>query len=206
GAKLSEMTQSLLYKHIRARKTAKDRKQTVENLKLIQCSHKANFGALPTNGSIWSSIRTKNLSQKARNFFWKSIHGAHRIGRYWKNIPMMEDREKCSHCGETESLQHILIECERPGRKEIWRLAKTLWEKKSLPWHEPSLSSVLGAGLAVFRDPNGKELKGSSRLYKILLSESVFLIWKIRCEVVIQNDAVPKHEAGQEPHKPTMFR
>ncbi|KAJ7059966.1 hypothetical protein C8F01DRAFT_1084395 [Mycena amicta] len=161
-AKLSEMTQSLLYKHIRARKTAKDRKQTVENLKLIQSSYKANFGTLPTNGSIWSSIRTKYLSQKARNFFWKSIHGAHRIGKYWKNIPTMEDRAKCSHCGDTESLQHILIECERPGRKEIWRLAKTLWEKKSLPWHEPSLGGVLGAGLAVFRDANGKELKGSS--------------------------------------------
>ncbi|KAJ7054188.1 hypothetical protein C8F01DRAFT_995694, partial [Mycena amicta] len=46
-----------------------------------------------------------------------------------------------------------------------------------------------------FRDPNGKELKGSSRLYKILLSESVFLIWKIRCEVVTQDDGVPKDEA-----------
>ncbi|KAJ7049615.1 hypothetical protein C8F01DRAFT_1222526 [Mycena amicta] len=169
GAKLSEMTQ----------KTAKDRKQTVENLKLIQSSSKANFGTLPTNG---------NLSRKARNFFWKSIHGAHRIGKYWKNIPTMEDHAKCSHCGDTESLQHILIECERPG-------PKTLWEKKSLPWHEPSLGGVLGAGLAVFRDANGKELKGSSRLYKILLSESVFLIWKIRCEVVIQDDGVPKHEA-----------
>ncbi|KAJ7064705.1 hypothetical protein C8F01DRAFT_939990, partial [Mycena amicta] len=87
-------------------KTAKDRKQTVENLKLIQSSYKANFGTL------LSSIRTKDLSRKARIFFWKSIHGAHRIGRYWKNIrPMMEDREKCSHCGETESLQHILIQC-----------------------------------------------------------------------------------------------
>ncbi|KAJ7073725.1 hypothetical protein C8F01DRAFT_919321, partial [Mycena amicta] len=100
---------------------------------------------------------------------------------------------------ETESLQHIIIECERPGRKEIWRLAKTLWEKKSLPWHEPSLGGVLGAGLAVFRDTNGKELKGSSQLYKILLSESVFLIRALnsnrKCTVVIQDDGVPKHEA-----------
>ncbi|KZP20386.1 hypothetical protein FIBSPDRAFT_742232, partial [Athelia psychrophila] len=36
--------------------------------------------------------------------------------------------------------------------------------------------------LADFRSADGKKLAGSNRLYRILISESAYLIWKIRCK------------------------
>jgi hypothetical protein len=43
----------------------------------------------------------------------------------------------------------------------------------------------MGAPLVKSCDPEGKEIKGASCLYTILISESTHLIWKLRCESVI---------------------
>ncbi|KAJ7219856.1 hypothetical protein C8J57DRAFT_954922, partial [Mycena rebaudengoi] len=55
----------------------------------------------------------------------------------------------------------------------------------------PSIGIALGCGLSVFRDESDKPHLGSSRLYKILISESAHLIWKLRCECVIGRDGEP---------------
>ncbi|KAJ7185383.1 hypothetical protein C8R46DRAFT_820360, partial [Mycena filopes] len=55
-----------------------------------------------------------------------------------------------------------------------------LWRKKHPSWPELSLGTILGCGLASFTDENGRPLPGATRLYHILISESLFLIWKIR--------------------------
>ena len=52
----------------------------------------------------------------------------------------------------------------------------------------PMLGRVLGCGLAKIRDQRGKTLKGSSRLFMIVVSESAYLIWRLRCEWRIERE------------------
>jgi hypothetical protein len=61
-----------------------------------------------------------------------------------------------------------------------------LWLKRHDEPFEPSLGNILGCGLPNFTKDN-KPLTGKNRLYKILVSESAFLIWKLRCERTIGN-------------------
>ncbi|KAJ7090494.1 hypothetical protein C8R44DRAFT_648166, partial [Mycena epipterygia] len=39
--------------------------------------------------------------------------------------------------------------------------------------------------LATISDGNGKHLPGASRFYRILISESMYTVWKIQCDCVI---------------------
>ncbi|KAF8067092.1 hypothetical protein FPV67DRAFT_1769565, partial [Lyophyllum atratum] len=55
----------------------------------------------------------------------------------------------------------------------------------------PSLGSVLGAPLADFGDEGDVKLTGDSRLYRILMVDSAYLIWKIRCARVCEFENVP---------------
>ncbi|KAJ7903106.1 hypothetical protein B0H13DRAFT_1621230, partial [Mycena leptocephala] len=61
-------------------------------------------------------------------------------------------------------------------------------------WPEVSLGTILGCGLAEFRDGKGKLKEGTRRLYRILMSESAYLIWRIRNERVISRNGAPVTE------------
>lgn len=109
------------------------------------------------------------------------MHRAYKIGQYWKNIPGWEHREKCQVCGEEESMNHILLECEEPGRREVWKLAEELWKKKSDKWPElRNVGSILVCTMAETKNSKGKKVQGADRLYRILISESAHLIWRMR--------------------------
>ncbi|KAJ7770093.1 hypothetical protein B0H16DRAFT_1777204 [Mycena metata] len=179
GAKLSTLTQATAYRMIKSLKEKVHRKATGENVLATQEATKALFKNTPTEKMIWKSIRNKDISRQVRNFMWKTLHGAHRIGKFWAHIPEMEDRATCQHCGVVESMEHIVTECSRPGQKEIWALAETLWRKSHTTWPTVSFGGLMGAALATF--PGNKEKsRGSARLYRILMTESMYLIWKIR--------------------------
>jgi len=136
----------------------------------------------PTTECIWLSLRTKTLSCNICAFLWKCLHQALRCGSYWFHIPNHKLRADCHTCNETESLSHILLTCEASGQNIIWPLAKELWLKKKLAWPELSLGSILGCAITDFRDASGHALPGANRLYTIIVSESLHLIWKIQCE------------------------
>ncbi|KAJ7877241.1 hypothetical protein B0H14DRAFT_2713064 [Mycena olivaceomarginata] len=74
---------------------------------------------------------------------------------------------------------HILTRCDAPGREKVWELASQLWRKKTGEDMEPTFGEILACGVIK------KKSRGESRLYRILLSESAYLIWKLRCERVI---------------------
>ncbi|KAJ7750007.1 hypothetical protein B0H16DRAFT_1374447, partial [Mycena metata] len=130
GAKLSTLSQRTAYRGIKALKEKVHRKATDENVLSTQQAVKSLFKKAPTEKLIWKSIRSKDLSRQVRNFMWKTSHGAHRIGKFWAHIPEMEDRANCQHCGGIETMEHILLECNRPGQAEIWNLAEALWRKR----------------------------------------------------------------------------
>ncbi|KAJ3833351.1 hypothetical protein F5878DRAFT_546708, partial [Lentinula raphanica] len=80
---------------------------------------------------------------------------------------------------------HILLECDCNGQKEVWELAKNLWGKQKTRWIKPEFGIILGCGALNIRDENGRALPGESRLYRIVISESAHMIWKLRNERVI---------------------
>ncbi|KAJ7855652.1 hypothetical protein B0H14DRAFT_2754529 [Mycena olivaceomarginata] len=74
---------------------------------------------------------------------------------------------------------HILTRCDAPGHEKVWELASQLWRKKTGEDMEPTFGEILACGVIK------KKSRGESRLYRVLLSESAYLIWKLRCERVI---------------------
>ncbi|KAJ7611473.1 hypothetical protein B0H17DRAFT_1221124 [Mycena rosella] len=188
-AKLSKMAQVKAYHKIRSLKETPTRKTTESTIALIQDFEKACTGHAPTPERIWESVRHKDITRQIKSWLWKSLHGAHRIGHYWTHIPGFEERTVCRHCGEPESLQHILIECPNLGQARIWGLANELWRGKSgSPLPTPSMGMILGSALTIFENESRMKLSGLNRLYQILISESAFLIWKLRNESVIMKD------------------
>ncbi|KAJ6459390.1 hypothetical protein C8R47DRAFT_1022598 [Mycena vitilis] len=136
---------------------------------------------LPSDSKIWRSTKHKDVSRSIRFFLWMMIHDGYKIGRHWTNITGHEEKENCHKCGITESMEHILTKCEVSGQKEIWELASELWKMKTgedLP--VPTKGQVMAC--AAMKRGN----TGTSRLYRILVSESAHLIWKLRNERVIQ--------------------
>ncbi|KAF8212945.1 hypothetical protein K438DRAFT_1566314, partial [Mycena galopus ATCC 62051] len=95
---------------------------------------------------------------------------------------------------EVEDLEHILTKCESPGADIIWKAAEKLWLDKESDWPEISLGTILGCGLAQFKDEKGKQKPCTRRLYRILVSESAYTIWKLHNERVISRAGAPLTE------------
>lgn len=134
GAQLSTLTQALAYKALMERKDKPNRHGTTEVLDITRHATKENFGFTPNDERIWKSTTNKDIRRPIRTYLWKLLHRAYKIGRYWRNIPEWEHREKCQVCGEEESMEHILLKCEEPGRKLVWELAEKLWKMKNNSW------------------------------------------------------------------------
>ncbi|KAG2353251.1 hypothetical protein BDR07DRAFT_1310271, partial [Suillus spraguei] len=70
-----------------------------------------------------------------------------------------------------------------------------LWPQTDPPWPNISIGTILGCGSISLQEPNApndnarnqsNNKQGTSRLLRILISESAYLIWVLRCERVIQ--------------------
>ncbi|KAJ3925835.1 MAG: ribonuclease H-like protein, partial [Lentinula lateritia] len=195
GARLQSVTQSLATKFIRQKKMktaayqkSLDRQATNYGIGRATASAPNIYGHTPTPAAIWRSLRHKDFDRKIRCFLWMLIHNGYKVGDFWDNIPGYEPRGKCGECNATtETMEHILTECKAPEQKEIWKLAQNVWEKNGRQWSDLDFDfgTILCCGLADFKDDKAKRLPGKSRLFRILISESAYLIWKIRNERVI---------------------
>ncbi|KAF9800817.1 hypothetical protein IEO21_10288 [Rhodonia placenta] len=191
GVRLASLTQALAYRMIRAEPPVPMRQSMLVHLDIAHHAVHGLVSRLYNDANIWASIRRPEFSKQFTNFLWKALHGAHWVGSFWLNVPHLAVRGDCRHCGGEESLEHILIECTAPGRREVWCLAEHLWLRKHHHWPQPSLGGVLGCGLASFSSATGQPRPGASRLYRILVAESTYLIWKLRCERVITHGEDP---------------
>ncbi|KAJ7844715.1 hypothetical protein B0H13DRAFT_1908731 [Mycena leptocephala] len=73
-----------------------------------------------------------------------------------------------------------LTQCEEPGQKEIWDLASEMWRMKTGKDLRPTIGQIMAGGATKCGD------SGTTRVYKILITESAHLIWRTRNERVIQ--------------------
>lgn len=78
-------------------------------------------------------------------------------------------------------MDHILTKCKAGTRKEAWRLANDMWAKRHPAKLPDTLGGIMGCGLASFTS-NDKPDRGKNILYRILMSETAYLVWKLRNE------------------------
>ncbi|KAF9487573.1 hypothetical protein BDN71DRAFT_1404525 [Pleurotus eryngii] len=199
GAKLSKMTQSLAYRAIREinLKAAeqKNRKRTAEMMDAIQNQVEEITKETPTEERIWGATKNKDFSRQIRYYLWMVAHDTYRIGTHWLQANYSEElqkRSECPHCnGKIEDMGHILSRCETPGQEQVWDLAKEMWTKTGREWTQPWISNIVACALTKTNREKKDRDPGGDRLWRILVSESAYLIWKLQCERVIQNENTP---------------
>ena len=197
GAKLATITQALAYRGIKERHAPRDRDATNRNLNLTRIALLSYTGEMETNESIWLSLQNPAIRLRIRQFLYKAMHCTQKIGEFWVHIPNFEERGMCLTCRTIESMDHILFQCREPAVGRIWRLAKKVWPYREIPWPQISLGIVLGCGAISPQAPprpggndhhHPSRNNGASRLMQIIISESAYLIWVIRCERVIREE------------------
>ena len=198
GAKLATLTQATAYKGIYERIPKEERRTTHRNLERVREDIAAYTGTKETNEAIWGLIRKSPIRLKIRQFFYKTLHGTQKIGTYWYHIPTLEERGTCQPCQRDETMNHILIECNQRTRSIIWRKAREMWPYEEGTWLEISIGTIIGCNVLqveitkTTKDNRGREQttrkhdQGATRLLKILISESVYLIWTLRCTKAIR--------------------
>ncbi|TFK54346.1 RnaseH-domain-containing protein, partial [Heliocybe sulcata] len=204
GVKLSSLTQSLAYQAVRELKT-KDlplRTRSAQNLSRIQDGLLASTQTLEHEANLWLALRNSAIRPVVQQFNFKATHGAYRVGDHWAHIPGYKDRAPCPICPNLhDNLDHILEDCAIPDRDLIWSLARDLWPSAYGPWPALTYGAMIAAGKLTVtpprrRAPDPRTTRGTtatmrpnpgaSRLLRILVSESAYLIWALRCERVIQ--------------------
>ncbi len=193
GAKLQAITQKLAYRAIRARRDAQvdPRPRTEANLDRIRSGFQDAFSVQLTDAAIWLSLRSKHVTRTASQFMWMAIHDGYMVGTHWHRPNMsaeLQSRATCAVCGECETLTHIILECEAKGQSIIWQLLKRTWSLTGVEWKEPCWGTTLGAACTIFKTQDGQRKPATEKLWCILCTEALHLIWKLRCERVIQNE------------------
>ncbi|KAJ7191482.1 hypothetical protein GGX14DRAFT_381120 [Mycena pura] len=174
------------------------RKSTNINLDRIRCSVAEYCDFCPRMKLFGKSIRAATVQRLTRNFFWKCIHNTFRIGDYWTNINTMEVRALCPVCAVADSMEHIAQDCYAPGQKQIWSLARQLWEKKYKDWPRLNWGLVLGCNLVKFKSPRGKLIPEKGCLFP---SVSFHLIWRLYClRRYTNNDEIEKWPTETQIH------
>ncbi|EJD55607.1 hypothetical protein AURDEDRAFT_26456, partial [Auricularia subglabra TFB-10046 SS5] len=199
GYKLKDITQNHAYRILCSIRGSSQRRGTMVNIGRIRAAVGEATGHWPTEREVWETTRMPELHKPIREFLWRAMHNMQSVGNYWMNIQNREMLSECPPCETLESMDHILFECGAPGQVEVWREARDLWARTGRDWPEVNFGTAIGCGLMTIRKEDGTPLRGASRLLRILVSEAVFLIWKIRNERRIQNQDDPeKHSAEDE--------
>jgi hypothetical protein len=181
GASLANLEQRDFYRIIADTDRTPIRTRTDRNIDLVKQETQNLFGRRPKTETIWSASRHRDFTRKTRDFVWKSTQHAYKIGEYWFPIEGFQERGVCPICNEPEDMDHILTKCKSNARSIAWKLANNLWQSKHNSPLPSELGGILGCGLASFTK-NDKPNKGKNRLYRILTSETAYLIWKMRNE------------------------
>ncbi|EIW54203.1 uncharacterized protein TRAVEDRAFT_132658 [Trametes versicolor FP-101664 SS1] len=190
GASMLYLTQKAAYLGIRSWNGLTQRPATERNVQEIRRAMLRDTKIEPTASAIWTLLRKDPISRKARDFAWRAIHKGHRVGSFWDNIPGYEDRARCPGCRVTESMQHILCECNMPGQSTAWAMARGMLRARGVNLPNVTLGLALGAHTFTACDEKMETQHGPTRLARLVLSETAYLIWVIRCERVV-GDRVP---------------
>ena len=95
-------------------------------------------------------------------------------------------------------MDHILTSCPHPTNTTLWDHAKELWPHEEGTWPDISLGTIIGCNaisVETTKETKGRDGtpqkrkshdQGATRLLQILLSETAYLSWTLRCERTIR--------------------
>lgn len=198
GVLISHGTQRYFTKVISSLKISPHRKSTETNLERIRCCIKDISNYSPPDKQIWRSLRSRDIQRITRNFLWKCVHNTFRVGRFWDHIENLEILGQCPNCKVDGSLEHIMLDCDAPGQRQVWALCARLWGFKYDFWPTLSWGLLLGCNLVKFRSTKGKLIPHKQRLFATLISTSMHLIWRLRNERRFNNS--DEHHTHAEIH------
>ncbi|KAI0324333.1 ribonuclease H-like protein, partial [Cubamyces sp. BRFM 1775] len=193
GIELASLTQRLAYRAIMRLQTSTVTPATLGRVRDVLAEVRDwNGHELPPD-ALWTALRADPVEPKVRDFLWKALHCAYRLGDFWSAIPGHGDRARCRRCGVVEDMTHILTVCTAPGQHDLWLSARRILRKARvyLP-RRPTLGLYLGAPLLVAKDGHGNVRSGTTRLLRIILSETAYVAWTLRCERVIGWQDMPE--------------
>ncbi|KAI0698529.1 hypothetical protein C8T65DRAFT_577120 [Cerioporus squamosus] len=187
GAKLAVLSQKLAYRYLCDAGARKDRRSTLRNLDLVLNAVDSFAGVRPKPSAVWLGVWRMDCDRQVRSFWWKLLHGAHRLGAFWKNIPGYEARAACPFCGAEESMRHIVSECPNPWRLQVWEAAMCMLAQRKIPVEHLEYDHLLAACvMKVYDDAEPRaERRAATRLFRLVAVELVYLVWIMRCEWVI---------------------
>lgn len=81
--------------------------------------------------------------------------------------------------------EHILCGCLATGQRLAWALARGLLARRSLVLPQIKLGVALGGHTFTALDEDGEVLHGATRLARVVLTETAYLIWVLRCDRVV---------------------
>ncbi len=191
GMRINALSQRMAYRAIRDTKVLKDRPSSTTMVDRVRATLAVDYDVHVTADAVWKKLRDKDISRKHRDFLWKMAHQAQRVGGYWNYVQGYEARATCAVCHEVDSMEHILMECQAPGQAAIWDMVHSAMLLGEVRVPRATIGAVIGAPLLCVRDGDGRRKKGSTRLLKILTVEAAHLIWRLRCERVIQWEGTP---------------
>lgn len=165
--KLSKGSQRSFYRAIKATRLKPERTKTVVMVDMTRHVARDLSGCTPTDDEIWRSLCHPDITRTTRGFMWRCMHQGYKVGDHWRNIPTLEHFATCQHCQVDDTLEHILVECQAPGRQELWDLAQSLWELKGYVWPDMTHGRIFACGFADVENAAGKRDAGANRLFRI---------------------------------------
>ena len=93
-----------------------------------------------------------------------------------------------------ETEQHLWLECEHNGQDITWEMARKIW-RKITPRNWPNIALGLIRGIPAFRFEN--DLNKDSERLRILITLTVWAIWKSRNKSSINNQDVSLNETAE---------
>jgi len=82
-------------------------------------------------------------------------------------------------------MDHILFSFTIEGREQIWEMTEKLYElpmkaNNRISWTVPSEAPLRGLSSLKLRNTNAKYNKQATERYKLIVSETAWLLWKCR--------------------------
>lgn len=187
GLSLTQAKQSELYRTLQTTTYPRERKATARKVPKILSTAQKKWHRYITAVGFWEGVlKSRTLSRNVIAFLWLMIHDAHKIGNYWAQMsPPWSDRATCS-CGDLETMNHIMFECPLSAGRYIWPQVRELFRKKGINWpFEDNVNDILSSVFATVKDADGHPRPGAARFIQIVITEAMFVIWKLRNSRVI---------------------
>ena len=141
GEKLRTITQALAYRGIMEKRLRLTREGSEENIGEARRAIAMINKSQETAETIWTNLKKPVLRHRVQQFLFKAMHNAYIIGSVWNEIPDHQDWVVCTACNKTESMWHILLNCQTTPNGAIWDQARWMWQHEPA-WPEISLGTI----------------------------------------------------------------